>query len=86
MSDEYLTTSELCIDYLVAPRTAARWRTTGEGPPFVRIGPRKVIYRKADIEAWLAGRTYQHRAAEHASASKLSTRSEDPSRSGQDAS
>ncbi|MCK8788169.1 helix-turn-helix domain-containing protein [Roseomonas sp. NAR14] len=45
-------------------RTVQRWRVSGEGPPFVRLGPRKIGYREADIEAWVAARTYAHRAAE----------------------
>jgi hypothetical protein len=64
MSADYLTTYRLCTDYPITARTAERWRTTGDGPPFVRLGPRKVVYRRTDVEAWLAGRTYQHRAAE----------------------
>ena len=45
-------------------RTAQRWRTTGEGPAYVRIGPRRIGYRPKDVQAWLAARTYKHRADE----------------------
>jgi len=48
----------------VATRTLDRWRISGEGPPFVRVGPRKVGYRQADLEAWLDGRAFAHRAEE----------------------
>lgn len=44
-------------------RTLERWRLTGEGPPFLRLG-RRVAYRIADVERWLDGRTYASRAAE----------------------
>lgn len=50
--------------YHVSRRTAQRWRVTGDGPPFVRLGPRRLVYRLADCEAWAAAQTYQHRAAE----------------------
>ena len=44
-------------------RTPERWRSTGEGPPFLRLG-RMVAYREADVERWLASRTFASRAAE----------------------
>ncbi|WP_174242082.1 hypothetical protein [Teichococcus oryzae] len=45
-------------------KSAARWRVTGEGPPFVRVGPRRIVYRLVDCEEWAATHTYSHRAAE----------------------
>jgi predicted DNA-binding transcriptional regulator AlpA len=45
-------------------RALERWRVTGEGPAFVRVGPRRVGYRLRDIEAWLEARAFPHRAAE----------------------
>ncbi len=48
----------------VSVRTIQRWRGTGEGPPFVRAGARRVIYSRAAIEQWAAARTYAHHAAE----------------------
>ena len=54
-------------DYLdLSRRTLQRFRTTGDGPPFVRLGPRRIAYRVADVEAWAAARTFDHRAAEMA--------------------
>ena len=46
------------------PRTTVRWRRDGEGPPFIRVGPRRVLYRRSDVETWLRARTFDHRAAE----------------------
>ena len=66
MSDLYLTEREFSERYHLAPRTVQRWRTTGDGPAFVRIGPRRIIYRLSDCEAWAAARTYPHRGAEMA--------------------
>lgn len=41
-------------------RTAAGWlekaRCRGDGPPFVRMGARKVGYFTADLDAWLEAR------------------------------
>ena len=61
----YLTEAEFAARYLNgARRTAQRWRVTGDGPPFVRLGPRRIAYRESDLEAWAAARTFPHRAAE----------------------
>jgi len=69
MPDTYLTEREFSERYHVSARTAQRWRYTGEGgPPFVRLGFRRVGYRLSDCEAWAAARTFQSRAAETAEA------------------
>lgn len=40
----------------VSPGTLSVWRSTGRyALPFLKIG-RKVRYRRADLEAWIAGR------------------------------
>jgi len=36
--------------------TLAKYRCYGGGPIFVRQSARKVLYRRADLDAWLAGR------------------------------
>jgi hypothetical protein len=63
-NDAYLTEAQFCKKYHVAPRTVQRWRVTGDGPPFVRLGPHKIVYRVSDTEAWAATRTFTHRADE----------------------
>jgi hypothetical protein len=62
--EEYITERGLKRRYDISPRTAQRWRVSGGGPPWIRLGRRRVIYRIRDIEAWLAARTYCHRADE----------------------
>jgi predicted DNA-binding transcriptional regulator AlpA len=52
----------------VSPRTLQRWRSTGDGPPYVRAGVRRVLYDAAAVNGWAASRTFAHRAAELASA------------------
>ncbi len=66
---DYLTPAEFCERYHVAQRTADRWRVTGDGPQWVRFGPRKILYRVADCEAWATMRTFAHRADELSRAS-----------------
>jgi predicted DNA-binding transcriptional regulator AlpA len=63
---EFLTDAQLCGLLHVDDRTTLRWRTDGAGPLFVRVGQRRVLYRRADVDAWLAARTFPHRAAEAA--------------------
>lgn len=52
----------------LSPRTLESWRAKGGGPPFVRIGSRRVGYRRTGIERWAESRTFTSRAAELASA------------------
>lgn len=40
----------------VSTRHLQRLRGEGEAPPTVRLGPRRIGYRVADLEAWLSGR------------------------------
>ncbi|WP_410506770.1 helix-turn-helix transcriptional regulator [Mycobacterium sp. 29Ha] len=35
----------------------AQMRYRGEGPQFVRVGRRRILYRWEDVEAWLAAST-----------------------------
>jgi len=60
----YLTEPEAARVLHIGRRTLQRWRVTGEGPPFVRAGARRVIYSRTAIEQWAEARTYEHRAAE----------------------
>ena len=59
----YLTEAQFCEGWRVAPRSAQRWRVTGDGPPFVRVGPRRILYRLEEVERWAFERTSPHRAA-----------------------
>ena len=50
----YLTPQELCAEYnLSIPWQNKERMTRREGLPFVKIG-RKILYSRADIEAFLA--------------------------------
>ena len=37
----------------LAKSTLAKMRLRGDGPVFVKAGPRVVLYRRSDLEAWL---------------------------------
>jgi predicted DNA-binding transcriptional regulator AlpA len=62
----YLSEADFADRFSVSRRTLQRYRNTGDGPPFTRIGPRRVAYPLAAAEAWAASRTFPHRAAEMA--------------------
>ena len=64
MADAYLIEREFAARYHVPRRTAQRWRTTGDGPPFIRLGPRRIVYRLQDCEDWAKARTFRSRADE----------------------
>jgi len=54
----YLNTNN-AAELLGASRpTLARWRIDGYGPPFKKIG-RRVIYDVAELESWLALKSFQ---------------------------
>jgi hypothetical protein len=63
---EFLTDMQLCDWLGVTDRTTLTWRTDGGGPPYCRIGigRGRILYRRIEVEAWLAARTFPHRAAE----------------------
>jgi len=64
MLDRLLAAKDAATFLNTSERTLERWRVTGEGPQFCRVGPRRVAYRAADLHAWLEGRVFPHRAAE----------------------
>jgi len=40
-------------------RTLQRWRTTGEGPQYIKLG-KDVRYQRSAIQSWLRDRTIPH--------------------------
>jgi predicted DNA-binding transcriptional regulator AlpA len=43
-------------DYLgLSPSTLEKFRLTGNGPPYLKAGPKIVVYRQEDLDAWLEG-------------------------------
>ena len=54
MATRHLSQTELAARWNISHRTLERWRWTGEGPQFIKIGGR-VVYRYEDIEAYEVG-------------------------------
>ena len=65
---KYLDEAALAYRLGVSKRTLQRWRAEGGGPPYVRLGPRRVAYDEAASDAWAASRSFTSRAAELATA------------------
>jgi predicted DNA-binding transcriptional regulator AlpA len=67
---EHLSEKRLARRWGLSHRTLERWRETGEGPRFLKIGGR-VVYRMAEIEAFevtqLRSRTLPPRSSRGAS-------------------
>ena len=61
---KYLDEAALAHRLGVSKRTLQRWRAGGGGPPYVRLGPRRVAYDEAASDAWAAARSFTSRAAE----------------------
>lgn len=53
---ECMRTPEAARYVALSESTITKMRLTGDGPPFVKVGPRAVAYRKADLDSWLAAR------------------------------
>jgi hypothetical protein len=51
----HISQHKLAKRWDLSPRTLERWRWTGQGPRFLKIGGR-VAYRLEDVEAWEAER------------------------------
>ena len=61
-SSPLLTPQEAAEFLRSKDRTLERWRSTGDGPPFVKVG-RKVVYRLTDLNAWLEQQRRTHTGA-----------------------
>jgi excisionase family DNA binding protein len=57
-----LTPAEAAEFLRTGVRTIERWRSTGGGPAYLKVG-RKVAYRVEDLEAWLARQRREHTGA-----------------------
>ena len=56
---DYLTSRELLQQYRLSAGFLSAMRCRGEGPRFVRLGLRKVLYLRADVEAWIQAHAVQ---------------------------
>lgn len=57
LTDEYIGLAEVQKAVPAARSTLWRWGRQGTFPMPFKLGPRRVAWRRRDIEAWLASRT-----------------------------
>ncbi len=55
MLSKNMTPAETAAFLRVALQTLAKWRVSGEGPPYQKFG-RRVVYSLEDLQAWAANR------------------------------
>lgn len=56
-SEVLLTVEDAALRLKISKHTLNRWRVTGEGPPFIKYGPRLVRYKQEALDAWALDRT-----------------------------
>jgi predicted DNA-binding transcriptional regulator AlpA len=56
LSEMYLTQKEVAAHLRLSERTLERYRVSGTGPRFIRLG-RRIVYRRGDIEEWASAHT-----------------------------
>jgi hypothetical protein len=59
----HLTEGQVATREQVSIRTVQRWRMTGEGPPFLKVG-KAIRYRLKDLREWEEQRL-RHSTSEH---------------------
>jgi predicted DNA-binding transcriptional regulator AlpA len=53
--DDLLTTQQVATQYHLNAATMRYWRSVDAGPASFTLGPRgRVVYRRSEIERWLA--------------------------------
>ena len=50
---EFLTIREAACFLRVCPLTLKNWRDRGEGPPWLRVGPKAIRYKRSSLTAYL---------------------------------
>lgn len=61
MYDALMTRQEVAEMTRQAESTLRYWATVGKGPKFFKVGGRRVLYRRSDVQAWLD--SYYQRAS-----------------------
>jgi predicted DNA-binding transcriptional regulator AlpA len=56
-TDPLLTEKEVSVWIKVSTPNLQRMRSNGTGPRYVQLSPRRIGYRKSDVETWLSSRT-----------------------------
>lgn len=63
-----LTTEQVAERYGISPEHLRALRARGEGPAYYRPTPRVILYRQADVDAWMEEHRVEPQETERASA------------------
>jgi hypothetical protein len=55
---DIMDAKEAAVYLRTSPSTLAKFRCFGGGPTFIRQSARKTLYRRVDLDAWLAARAH----------------------------
>ncbi|MCY0094610.1 helix-turn-helix transcriptional regulator [Hoeflea ulvae] len=55
---DIMDAKEAAVYLRSSPSTLAKLRCAGGGPVFIRQSARKTLYRRNDLDAWLAGKAH----------------------------
>lgn len=55
----YLTTEAAAARLCVSPTTLERLRVRGDGPPFIAVSLRRIVYEREALDAWARSRAVQ---------------------------
>lgn len=59
-NSNFLLSSDQASEWLgLSKSTLAKMRLRGDGPKYIKLGPRRVAYRKLDLEIWVAERSFR---------------------------
>ena len=50
----YLSPKNFAIEIDTTPGALAMWRLRGQGPPYIRLSPKKILYDIKEVELYLA--------------------------------
>ena len=53
MAKQYVPAKKLAEMWNTTSGVLANWRYRGEGPPYYRLGKKKILYAVEEAEAWL---------------------------------
>jgi predicted DNA-binding transcriptional regulator AlpA len=53
LTSEVLSSGETSELTKVKEGTLRYWRSTGQGPAWFRLGPRRIAYLRSDVERWM---------------------------------
>lgn len=59
--DELMTSAEVASLIRVPAATLRYWRYIGIGPKSFKMGPRRVLYRRQDVQDWVAAQYAERR-------------------------